>query len=105
MERTEYNAICQARGYIGLTDEDNTYMRGNAVVCVYFEGTAIVHPHCIIDYNHDSFEENIYTITLDEIEASTMEQFIEALNKFDIKYKEAQMIIRKNKMEKDFDDM
>ena len=104
MERTEYNAICQARGYIGLTDLDNTYMKGNAVVCVYFAGTATVYPHCVIDYNNDSFEEYVYTITLDEIKAYTTERFIEALNKFDTKYKETQMLIRTTEMEKDFEE-
>ena len=33
MNRTEYNEICKSRGYIGLTDEDNTYMLKDAVVC------------------------------------------------------------------------
>ena len=63
MNRTEYNAICQARGYNGLTDKVNTYMKGDAVVCTY-----------------------------------------EALNKFDMKYKEAQLHIRENKMEEDFEE-
>ena len=104
MERTEYNTICQSRGYMGLTDEDNTYMKGNAVVCTYFDGTAIVYQHCVIDYNNDSFEEYVYTISLDSIEATTTEQFIEALNKFDTKYKETQMLIRTTEMEKDFEE-
>ena len=48
MDRTEYNEICQSRGYEGLTDEDNTYMKGDAVVCEYFDGSATVFPHCVI---------------------------------------------------------
>jgi hypothetical protein len=104
MDRTEYNAICQSRGYIGLTDEDNTYMKGDAVVCEYFDGTATVYPHCVIGYSHETFEEYVATISLDEIEATTTEQFIEALNKFDTKYKETQMLIRTTEMEKDFEE-
>ena len=104
MERTEYNTICQSRGYMGLTDEDNTYMKGNAVVCKYLDGIATVYPHCVIVYNHDSFEKHVYTITLDEIKAYTTERFIKALNKFDTKYKETQMLIRTTEMEKDFEE-
>ena len=104
MDRTEYNAICQARGYMGLTDEDNTYMKGDAVVCEYCDGTATVYPHCVIGYSHETFEEYVATISLDEIVATTTERFIEALNKFDMKYKEAQQIIRENKMEQDFEE-
>lgn len=102
MERTEYNAICQARGYIGLTDEENTYMKGDAIVCDYFNGTAIVYPHCVIRNSHKTFEDYVTTISLDEIKATTTELFIEALNKFDMKYKEALQLIRENKLEEDF---
>ena len=42
MDRTEYNEICQSRGYMGLTDKVNTYMKGDAVICEYFDGTATV---------------------------------------------------------------
>jgi len=87
MNRTEYNAICQSRGYIGLTDEDNTYMKGDAVVCTYFDGSDTVFPHCVIGYNHKNFKEYVATISLNEIYANTKEVFIEALNKFDRKYK------------------
>jgi len=104
MERTEYNEICQSRGYIGLTDEDNTYMLKDAVVCEYFDGTATVYPHCVIGNYNKNLEEYVTTITLDEIRATTTERFIEALNKFDMKYKEAQQIIRENKLEEDFED-
>lgn len=47
MDRTEYNEICQSRGYEGLTDEENIYMKGDAVVCEYLDGTATVYPHCV----------------------------------------------------------
>lgn len=104
MNRIEYNEICQARGYIGLTDEDNTYMKGDAVVCEYFDGTATVFPHCVIGYSHETFEEYVATISLDEIVATTTERFIEGLNKFDMKYKEALQLIRENKMEEDFEE-
>lgn len=104
MDRTEYNAICQARGYMGLTDEDNTYMKGDAVVCEYCDGTATVYPHCVIGCSHITFEEYVFTVSLDEIKATTTELFIEALNKFDMKYKEAQQIIRENKLEEDFEE-
>ena len=104
MNRTEYNEICQARGYIGLTDEDNTYMLKDAVVCEYFDGTATVYPHCVIGYSHETFEEYVATISLDEIVATTTERFIEALNKFDMKYKEALQLIRENKLEEDFEE-
>jgi len=104
MNKTEYNEICQARGYIGLTDEDNTYMLKDAVVCEYFDGTATVYPHCVIGNYNKNLEEYVTTITLDEIRATTTERFIEALNKFDMKYKEAQQIIRENKLEEDFED-
>lgn len=104
MDRTEYNEICQSRGYIGLTDEDNTYMKGDAVVCEYFDGTATVFPHCVIGYSHETFEEYVATISLDEIVATTTERFIEGLNKFDMKYKEALQLIRENKMEEDFEE-
>ena len=102
MERTEYNAICHARGYIGLTDEENTYMKGDAIVCDYFNGTATVYPHCVIGDSHETLEDYVYTISLDEIRATTTELFIEALNKFDVKYKEALQLIRENKLEEDF---
>lgn len=104
MDRTEYNEICQARGYIGLTDEDNTYMKGDAVVCEYFDGTATVYPHCVIGYSHETFEEYVATISLDEIVATTTERFIEGLNQFDMKYKEALQLIRENKLEEDFEE-
>lgn len=104
MDRTEYNEICQARGYIGLTDEDNTYMKGDAVVCEYFDGTATVYPHCVIGFSHKTLEEYVSTISLDEIVATTTERFIEGLNKFDMKYKEALQLIRENKMEEDFEE-
>ena len=104
MDRTEYNAICQARGYMGLTDEDNTYMKGDAVVCEYFDGTATVYPHCVIGFSDKTLEEYVATISLDEIVATTTERFIEALNKFDMKYKEALQLIRENKMEEDFEE-
>jgi len=104
MNRTEYNEICQSSGYIGLTDEDNTYMLKDAVVCEYFDGTATVYPHCVIGNYNKNLEEYVTTITLDEIRVTTTELFIEALNKFDMKYKEAQQIIRENKLEEDFED-
>lgn len=104
MDRTEYNAICQSRGYMGLTDEDNTYMKGDAVVCEYFDGTATVYPHCVIGLSNKTFEEYVATVSLDEIVATTTERFIEGLNKFDMKYKEAQQIIRENKLEEDFEE-
>ena len=104
MNRTEYNEICQARGYMGLTDEDNTYMLNDAVVCEYFDGTATVYPHCAIGYNHETFEEYVATISLNEIVATTTERFIEALDKFDMKYKEALQLIRENKLEEDFEE-
>ena len=104
MDRTEYNEICQARGYTGLTDEDNTYMKGDAVVCEYCDGTATVYPHCVIGYSHKTFEEYVSTISLDEIVATTTERFIEGLNKFDMKYKEALQLIRENKLEEDFEE-
>lgn len=104
MNRTEYNEICKARGYMGLTDEDNTYMKGDAVVCEYFDGTATVYPHCVIGTNNETFEEYVATISLDEIVATTTERFIEALNKFDMKYKEALQLIRENKLEEDFEE-
>lgn len=104
MNRTEYNEICQARGYVGLTDEDNTYMLKDAVVCEYFDGTATVYPHCVIGYSHETFEEYVATISLDEIVATTTERFIEALNQFDMKYKEALQLIRENKLEEDFEE-
>lgn len=104
MDRTEYNEICQARGYIGLTDEDNTYMKGDAVVCEYFDGTATVYPHCVIGFSHKTLEEYVSTISLDEIVATTTERFIEGLNKFDMKYKEALQLIRENKLEEDFEE-
>ena len=104
MDRTEYNEICQSRGYMGLTDEDNTYMKGDAVVCEYFDGTATVFPHCVIGYSNETFEEYVATISLDTIVATTTERFIEGLNKFDMKYKEALQLIRENKMEEDFEE-
>ena len=104
MNRTEYNEICQSRGYMGLTDEENTYMKGDAVVCEYFDGTATVYPHCVIGFSHETFEEYVATISLDEIVATTTERFIEALNKFDMKYKEALQLIRENKLEEDFEE-
>ena len=104
MDRTEYNEICQSRGYIGLTDEDKTYMKGDAVVCEYFDGTATVYPHCVIGSNIETFEEYVATISLDEIVATTTERFIEALNKFDMKYKEALQLIRENILEEDFEE-
>ena len=104
MNRTEYNAICQARGYNGLTDKVNTYMKGDAVVCTYFDGTATVYPHCVIGFSHETLEEYVATISLDEIVATTTERFIEALNKFDMKYKEALQLIRENKLEEDFEE-
>lgn len=104
MERTEYNTICQSRGYMGLTDEDNTYMKGNAVVCEYFDGTATVYPHCVIGASVKTGSVYVTTISLNEIEATTTERFIEALNKFDTKYKETQMLIRTTEMEKDFEE-
>ena len=104
MERTEYNAICQSRGYMGLTDEDNTYMKGDAVVCEYLDGTATVFPHCVIGFSDKTLSEYVATISLNEIVATTTERFIEALNKFDMKYKEALQLIRENKLEEDFDE-
>ena len=104
MERTEYNEICQSRGYIGLTDEDNTYMKGDAVVCEYFDGTATVYPHCVIGFSDKTMSEYVASISLNEIVANTTERFIEALNKFDMKYKEAQQIIRENALEEDFEE-
>ena len=104
MNRTEYNEICKSRGYIGLTDEDNTYMLKDAVVCEYFDGTATVYPHCVIGFSHEILEEYVATISLDEIVATTTERFIEALNKFDMKYKEALQLIRENKLEEDFEE-
>lgn len=104
MDRTEYNEICQSRGYVGLTDEDNTYMKGDAIVCEYLDGTATVYPHCVIGNYNKNLEEYVTTITLDEIRATTTELFIEALNKFDMKYKEALQLIRENKLEEDFED-
>lgn len=104
MDRTEYNEICQSRGYLGLTDEDNTYMKGDAVVCEYFDGTATVYPHCVIGFSHKTLEEYVSTISLDEIVATTTERFIEGLNKFDMKYKEALQLIRENKLEEDFEE-
>lgn len=104
MDRAEYNEICQARGYIGLTDEDNTYMKGDAIVCEYFDGTATVYPHCVIGFSHKTLEEYVSTISLDEIVATTTERFIEGLNKFDMKYKEALQLIRENKLEEDFEE-
>ena len=104
MNITEYNEICQSRGYIGLTDEDNTYMLKDAVVCEYFDGTATVYPHCVIGNYNKNLEEYVATISLDEIVATTTERFIEALNKFDMKYKEALQLIRENKLEEDFEE-
>lgn len=104
MNRTEYNEICKSRGYNGLTDEDNTYMKGDAVVCTYLDGSATVFPHCVIGYSHETFEEYVASISLNEIRATTTEYFIEALNKFDMKYKEAQLAIKENAMEQDFED-
>lgn len=104
MNRTEYNEICQSRGYIGLTDEENTYMKGDAFVCEYLDGTATVYPHCRICASVKTGELYVTTITLDEIRATTTELLIEALNKFDMKYKEAQQTIRENKLEEDFED-
>lgn len=104
MDRTEYNEICQFRGYIGLTDEENTYMKGDTVVCEYFDGTATVYPHCVIGFSHKTLEEYVSTISLDEIVATTTERFIEGLNKFDMKYKEALQLIRENKLEEDFEE-
>lgn len=104
MNRTEYNEICKSRGYIGLTDEDNTYMLKDAVVCEYFDGTATVYPHCVIGFSNEKLEEYVATISLDEIVATTTERFIEALNKFDMKYKEALQLIRENKLEEDFEE-
>ena len=105
MDRTEYNEICQARGYMGLTDEDNTYMKGDAVVCEYLDCTATVYPHCVrLVSLIKTLEEYVATISLDEIRTTTTELFIEALNKFDMKYKEAQQIIRENKLEEDFEE-
>lgn len=102
MNRTEYNAICRARGYMDLTDEDNTYMKGDAIVCDYLDGTATVYPHCVICYSNETLEDYVTTISLNEIKATTTELFIEALNKFDMKYKEALQLIRENKLEEDF---
>jgi hypothetical protein len=104
MERTEYNAICQSRGYMGLTDEDNTYMKGDAIVCEYLDGTATVFPHCVIGFSDKTLSEYVATISLNEIVATTTERFIEALNKFDMKYKEALQLIRENKLEEDFEE-
>ena len=104
MNRTEYNEICQSRGYEGLTDEENTYMKGDAIVCEYLDGTATVYPHCVIGNYNKNLEEYVTTITLDEIRATTTELFIEALNKFDMKYKEALQLIRENKLEEDFEE-
>ena len=104
MDRTEYNEICQSRGYEGLTDEDNTYMKGDAVVCEYLDGTATVYPHCVIGFSHKTLSEYVAYISLNEIVANTTDRFIEALNKFDMKYKEAQQIIRENKLEEDFEE-
>lgn len=104
MDRTEYNEICQSRGYMGLTDEENTYMKGDAVVCEYFDGTATVYPHCVIGFSHKTLEEYVATVSLDEIVATTTERFIEGLNQFDKKYKEAQQLIRENKLNEDFEE-
>ena len=104
MNRTEYNEMCQSRGYIGLIDEDNTYMKGNAVVCDYVAGSAIVYPHCVICVSDKTMSEHVITTTLNEIVATDTEHFIESLDKFDLHYKNAQQIIRENKMEKDFED-
>jgi hypothetical protein len=104
MDRTEYNAICQSRGYMSLTDEDNTYMLKDAVVCEYFDGPATVYPHCVIGSSNKTGEEYVATISLNEIVATTTERFIEALNKFDMKYKEALQLIRENKLEEDFEE-
>lgn len=104
MDRTEYNEICQSRGYMGLTDEENTYMKGDAVVCEYFDGTATVYPHCVIGFSHKTLEEYVATVSLNEIVATTTERFIEGLNQFDKKYKEAQQLIRENKLNEDFEE-
>lgn len=104
MNRTEYNEICQSRGYMGLTDEDNTYMKGDAVVCEYLDGTATIYQHCVIGYSDKTLEEYVATISLNEIVATTTERFIEGLNQFDMKYKEAQQLIRENKLKEDFEE-
>lgn len=104
MDRTEYNEICQSRGYDGLPDEENTYMKGDAIVCEYFDSTATVYPNCKICASVKTGEVYVTTISLDEIRTTTTELFIEALNKFDMKYKEALQLIRENKLEEDFEE-
>ena len=58
----------------------------------------------MIGFSDKTLEEYVATISLDEIVANTTERFIEALNKFDMKYKEALQLIRENKMEEDFEE-
>jgi hypothetical protein len=77
-------------------------MKGDAIVCDYFNGTVTVYPHCVIGASVKTGSVYVTTISLDEIKATTTELFIEALNKFDMKYKEALQLIRENKLEEDF---
>ena len=55
-------------------------------------------------FSHKTLSEYVAYISLNEIVANTTDRFIEALNKFDMKYKEAQQIIRENKLEEDFEE-
>lgn len=59
---------------------------------------------CEIGFSHKTLSEYVASISLNEIVANTTDRFIEALNKFDMKYKEALQIIRENKLEEDFEE-